>query len=40
VALTHARWSIVGTEPGSEAVKLAGQGSIVSRRQPDATSLN
>jgi uncharacterized protein (TIGR02246 family) len=36
LALTHARWSIVGTD-GGERVEMSGRGTIVSRRQPDGS---
>ncbi len=36
LALTHARWSIVGTD-GDERVEMSGRGTIVSRRQPDGS---
>ena len=36
LALTHARWSVVGAE-GGERVEMAGRGTIVSRRQPDGS---
>jgi ketosteroid isomerase-like protein len=36
LALTHARWSLVGSD-GGERVELAGRGTIVSRRQPDGS---
>ena len=37
LALTHARWSLVGTDPDGARVELTGRGSIVSRRQPDGS---
>jgi uncharacterized protein (TIGR02246 family) len=37
LALTHARWSLVGTDADGHRVELAGDGSIVSRRQPDGS---
>ena len=36
LALTHARWSIVGSD-GGERVEMSGRGTIVSRRQPDGS---
>jgi uncharacterized protein (TIGR02246 family) len=36
LALTHARWRIVGTD-GGERVEMSGRGTIVSRRQPDGS---
>jgi uncharacterized protein (TIGR02246 family) len=36
LALTHARWRLVGTDRG-ERVELTGRGTIVSRRQPDGS---
>ena len=36
LALTHARWSLVGSADG-ERVELSGRGTIVSRRQPDGS---
>jgi uncharacterized protein (TIGR02246 family) len=36
LALTHARWSIVGSD-GGERVEMSGRGAIVSRRQPDGS---
>ena len=36
LALTHARWSIVGTD-GGERVEMSGRGTIVSRRLPDGS---
>ena len=37
LALTHARWSLVGTGVEGETVELQGHGSIVSREQPDGS---
>lgn len=37
LALTQARWSFVGTDPGGERVEMEGEGTIVSRRQSDGT---
>ena len=34
LALTHARWSLVGTG-ADERVEMSGRGTLVSRRQPD-----
>lgn len=39
LALTHARWSVHGADPDGETVELGGNGTIVSRRQPDGTWL-
>src|SRR5262245_5026406 len=39
LALTQARWSLVGTDPDGGNVELAGRGTIVSRRQPDGSWL-
>lgn len=36
LALTHARWSLVGTAAG-ERMEMQGRGTIVSRRQPDGS---
>ena len=36
LALTHARWSLTGTDAG-ERVGLSGRGTLVSRRQPDGS---
>ncbi len=36
LALTYARWSIVGTD-GGERVEMSGHGTLVSRRQADGT---
>ena len=36
LALTHARWSVVGARDG-ERVEMSGRGTIVSRRQPDGS---
>lgn len=36
VALTHARWSLSGTDAG-ERVEMSGRGTLVSRRQPDGS---
>ena len=37
LALTHARWNIAGTAADGQAVNLRGDGTIVSRRQPDGS---
>jgi uncharacterized protein (TIGR02246 family) len=37
VALTQARWHIEGTGEAGQPVRLSGNGSIVSRRQPDGS---
>jgi uncharacterized protein (TIGR02246 family) len=37
LALTHARWSLVATDADGQRVELAGDGSIVSRRQSDGS---
>jgi ketosteroid isomerase-like protein len=37
LAMTHARWDLVGTAPDGATVRLAGNGTIVSRRRPDGT---
>jgi uncharacterized protein (TIGR02246 family) len=39
LALTQARWSLVGQDADGSTVRLAGRGTIVSRRQPDGTWL-
>jgi ketosteroid isomerase-like protein len=36
LALTQARWSLVGSDAG-ERVEMSGRGAIVSRRQPDGS---
>jgi uncharacterized protein (TIGR02246 family) len=36
LALTQARWSLVGSDDG-ERVEMSGRGAIVSRRQPDGS---
>jgi uncharacterized protein (TIGR02246 family) len=36
LALTHARWSVIGTDDGRR-VEMSGRGTIVSRRQPDGS---
>jgi uncharacterized protein (TIGR02246 family) len=35
LALTHARWTLEGSDSDGQAIELAGRGTIVSRRQPD-----
>jgi uncharacterized protein (TIGR02246 family) len=35
LALTQARWSLVGTSPDGQTVNMEGEGTVVSRRQPD-----
>jgi uncharacterized protein (TIGR02246 family) len=37
LALTHARWTLVGTDPDGRAVELRGRGTMVSRRRADGT---
>lgn len=37
LALTHARWELVGTAPDGSRIQLSGRGTIVSRRRPDGT---
>jgi uncharacterized protein (TIGR02246 family) len=37
LALTQARWRLVGTDPEGERVEMNGEGTVVSRRQPDGT---
>jgi uncharacterized protein (TIGR02246 family) len=37
LALTHARWELVGTAADGTPVRLAGNGTVVSRRRPDGT---
>lgn len=37
LALTHARWTLVGTHPDGRAIELHGRGTIVSRRRVDGT---
>lgn len=39
LALTLARWSVRGADADGETVELGGNGTIVSRRQPDGTWL-
>jgi uncharacterized protein (TIGR02246 family) len=39
LALTHARWRLAGTGAEGERVELAGDGTIVSRRQRDGSWL-
>jgi uncharacterized protein (TIGR02246 family) len=39
LALTQARWRLVGTDPEGQTVTLTGDGAIVSRRQPDGSWL-
>lgn len=34
LALTFARWRLAGTDPDGERVEMAGEGTVVSRRQP------
>lgn len=36
LALTHARWTLVGTADG-KPVEMSGHGTVVSRRQPDGS---
>ena len=36
LALTHARWRLIGDD-GGERVELSGLGTVVSRRQPDGS---
>ena len=38
VALSHARWTLTGTDAG-EPVEMSGHGTLVSRRQPDGSWL-
>jgi uncharacterized protein (TIGR02246 family) len=35
MAVTHARWSLSGTDADGQAVDLSGRGTIVSRRRPE-----
>lgn len=37
LALTQARWSLVGADAEGQRVELGGEGSIVSRRQADGS---
>jgi uncharacterized protein (TIGR02246 family) len=37
LALTHARWSLVGTDVDGQRIEIDGRGTIVSRRRPDGT---
>jgi uncharacterized protein (TIGR02246 family) len=37
LALTRARWMLVGTDPGGARVELEGRGAIVSRLQADGS---
>jgi ketosteroid isomerase-like protein len=37
LALTHARWELVGTAADGASVRMTGNGSVVSRRRPDGT---
>jgi uncharacterized protein (TIGR02246 family) len=39
LALTRARWSLVGTDADGNDVELAGRGAIVSRQQADGSWL-
>ena len=39
LALTQARWRLAGTGEDGQAVELEGDGTIVSRRQPDGSWL-
>ena len=39
LALTQARWRLVGTGENGQTIELTGDGTIVSRRQPDGTWL-
>jgi ketosteroid isomerase-like protein len=37
VALTHAHWELVGTAVDGSPMRLAGRGTVVSRRRPDGS---
>jgi uncharacterized protein (TIGR02246 family) len=37
LAMTHARWRLVGADAEGAPVDLSGHGTIVSRRQPDGS---
>jgi ketosteroid isomerase-like protein len=37
LALTHARWELVGAAADGRPMRLSGHGTIVSRRRPDGT---
>jgi ketosteroid isomerase-like protein len=37
LALTQARWSLVGTDLEGERVEMDGEATVVSRRQTDGT---
>lgn len=37
LALTHARWSLVGTAEDGSRVTQSGVGTMVSRRRPDGS---
>jgi ketosteroid isomerase-like protein len=36
MALTHARWTVTGSD-GGRPIEMSGRGTIVSRRQPDGS---
>lgn len=37
MALTHARWELIGTDPDGTALELRGRATLVSRRRADGT---
>ncbi len=37
LALTHARWELVGTDADGRRMELSGRGTLVSRQTPDGT---
>ena len=37
MALTHAHWELVATSDDGSPMRLAGRGTVVSRRRPDGT---
>jgi uncharacterized protein (TIGR02246 family) len=37
LALTHAHWELVATSEDGSPMRLAGRGTVVSRRRPDGT---
>ena len=40
LAMTYARWRLVGTDAEGAPVDLSGDGTIVSRRQPDGPDVS
>lgn len=37
LAMTHAEWTLTGTDEDGAPVEMSGLGTVVSRRQPDGT---